>query len=568
MSDQEIAPLKTLEELLGFEKPLLCAVEPLRDVKRGKPDDPKILFCHDMMGGYLEDRFINGCDKSDSYRFHHWHLIDSFVYFSHYMVTIPPPGWISAGHKHGVKVLGTFIVESDPGTKILNEIREASLVSKVASQLAHVAASYKFDGWLINIESKMDKSCGPFLLEFLKAVTTETHRSVPGSLVIWYNSVLLDGKLDWQNELNEKNACFFNLCDGIFLNYAWTEEMLKKSADHAATRKSDVYVGIDVFARKTKYPGGYETFKAVEVARKHGLSSAIFAAGWVYETQDKKEFVANQCRFWDFPERCCPEWRVTTLPLCTSFCQGFGEKLFKAGEMVSSAAWFDLSLQQLQPRDQGHSLCDGCGVAEVCTERAYNGGGCLLLRFTPNTTKPNASPYFRLFTCDIPLGSLSVSYTFQVYPGCSERLDIALILNVRTSSCKKKKLSLGVTASVPDGEGYEATRELSTDGGPDATKCLWQTRKYHVKDTSNVPNTILEEIGISFLSFESSVAGACLLGELVVKRPEDKTRNKSAPNSSSNKRINQESSSEAGALVVEDCNNEPDRKRQRVENNS
>ncbi|KAK8765578.1 hypothetical protein V5799_031813 [Amblyomma americanum] len=555
MADREIAPLKTLEELLDFEKPLVCAVEPLRDVKRGKPDDPKILFCHDMMGGYLEDRFIHGSDKSDSYRFHHWHLIDSFVYFSHYMVTIPPPGWISAGHKHGVKVLGTFIVESDPGSKILNDIRDASLVSRVAFQLALVAASYKFDGWLINIESEMDKSCGPFLLEFLKVVTAETHRFVPGSLVIWYDSVLLDGKLDWQNELNEKNACFFDLCDGIFLNYNWTEEMLQKSVDRAGSRKSDVYVGIDVFARKTKYTGGYETFKSVEVARKYGLSSAIFAAGWVYETQDKKEFAANQCRFWDFPEHCCPEWRVKTLPLCTSFCQGFGEKLFKAGE-------------QLQPRDQGHSLCDGCGVAEVCTERAYNGGGCLLLRFTPDTTKPEASPYFRLFACEIPLGSLSVSYTFQLYPGSSDKLDIALILSVRSASGKKQQLSLGVTVSVPDGEGYEATRELSTDGGPDASKCSWQTRKYHVKDKNNVPNAILEEIGVSFLSFESSVTGACLLGELVVKRPEDKTANKSAPNNFSNKSINQVLASEAGAVAVKDCNDEPDMKRQRVEKSS
>ncbi|KAK8771474.1 hypothetical protein V5799_025282 [Amblyomma americanum] len=153
MSDPEVAALKTLEELVGFKKPQPCAVEPLRDVKRGEPDDPKILFCLDTMGGSLEDGFLHGCEKSDSYRFHHWHLINSFVYFSHHLVTIPPPGWISAGHKHGVKVLGTFAVESGPGAKVLSKIRKANLVSVVASQLAHIAASCKFDGWLINIKS-------------------------------------------------------------------------------------------------------------------------------------------------------------------------------------------------------------------------------------------------------------------------------------------------------------------------------------------------------------------------------------------------------------------------------
>ncbi|KAK8774756.1 hypothetical protein V5799_010710 [Amblyomma americanum] len=102
MSGREVAPLKTPEEFLGFKKPLPCAVEPLKDVKR---DEPKILFCLDMTGGSQDDRFINGHDKSVSYRFHHWQLINSFVYCSHHLVTIPPPGWVSTGHKHGVKVL-------------------------------------------------------------------------------------------------------------------------------------------------------------------------------------------------------------------------------------------------------------------------------------------------------------------------------------------------------------------------------------------------------------------------------------------------------------------------------
>lgn len=40
-----------------------------------------------------------------------WDQIDLFVYFSHHMVTIPPPGWVMAAHRNGVRVLGTFITE-------------------------------------------------------------------------------------------------------------------------------------------------------------------------------------------------------------------------------------------------------------------------------------------------------------------------------------------------------------------------------------------------------------------------------------------------------------------------
>nr|XP_037286765.1 cytosolic endo-beta-N-acetylglucosaminidase-like [Rhipicephalus microplus] len=564
MACAEMGPLKTLDELLNFKEPLiLCSVEPLRDVKRGLPCDPKILFCHDMMGGYHEDRFVYGCSSQNCYRFHHWQMIDSFVYFSHYLVTIPPPGWISAGHKHGVKVLGTFIVEADPGTKVLNEIREGKLTSKVASQLALVAAAHNFDGWLINIESKMDDSSGPFLKEFLEAITSETHRAVPGSLVIWYDSILLDGKLDWQNELNDKNSCFFDLCDGIFLNYGWTEEMLQKSANLAGGRRSDVYVGIDVFARNTNYTGGYETYKAVKQARQHGLSSAIFAAGWVYETQERSKFAEHQYRFWNFPRHCRSEWRLSTLPLCTSFCQGFGKNLYKAGKLVQRGSWFNLSEQQLQPWDQGRSLCGGCGAAVACTDYAYNGGSCLLLRFAPSADKPDVKPYFRLFACDLPLGSLSISYTFSRDVNPTIGVDIVLVLKVQASSGEKERLTLGVIISTPDDKRYEAKLVLSDAPAPVSSvdsNCAWQTRKYLVKDLQTDRGATLREVGVSFLFHEPTVGGRCLLGELILKRPNDESECVTAKNSSGSEGL-EDSVLDVGA--PSDAA-EPHAKRQRV----
>ena len=44
-----------------------------------------------MMGGYLEDRFLAGCEGAGAeYTFRHWALVDVWVYFSHHFVTIPP----------------------------------------------------------------------------------------------------------------------------------------------------------------------------------------------------------------------------------------------------------------------------------------------------------------------------------------------------------------------------------------------------------------------------------------------------------------------------------------------
>ena len=93
--------------------------------KRNSKNVPKTLVCHDMKGGYLDDRYpfistiiyiskyfsfkrsyLAGSPNSDAYCFTQWNLIDTFVYFSHHFVTIPPPCWIHAAHLHGVPVLG------------------------------------------------------------------------------------------------------------------------------------------------------------------------------------------------------------------------------------------------------------------------------------------------------------------------------------------------------------------------------------------------------------------------------------------------------------------------------
>ena len=63
-----------------------------------------MLVCHDMQGGYGQDSMLDGSEDPEYYTITHWHLIDIFVYFSHHLVTIPPPSWTNCCHLHGVKV--------------------------------------------------------------------------------------------------------------------------------------------------------------------------------------------------------------------------------------------------------------------------------------------------------------------------------------------------------------------------------------------------------------------------------------------------------------------------------
>ncbi len=52
---------------------------------------------------------------------------------------------------------------------------------------------------------------------------------------------------------------YFDLCDGIFLNYNWTQLGLEASRSLAGNRRGEVYVGIDVFGRGCPGGGGFNS---------------------------------------------------------------------------------------------------------------------------------------------------------------------------------------------------------------------------------------------------------------------------------------------------------------------
>ncbi|XP_057653730.1 cytosolic endo-beta-N-acetylglucosaminidase isoform X1 [Diorhabda carinulata] len=267
---------------------------------------PKTLLCHDYKGGYQADRYIHNSDEEivgNGYTFYNWSQIDIFVYFSHHFITIPPLCWINAGHKNGVKVLGTLITEFESGKDICdNQIFvDLETMKAFAQSLALLTKTFGFDGWLLNIENKVDNM--QTLKEFVPYFTNLIHTDNPSNLVIWYDSVTLAGELSWQNELNKNNKYFFDSCDGIFLNYTWNEKTLANTRKIAEHRNFDVFVGVDIFGRHMYGGGKFNTCKAVEVAFRHNLSLALFAPGWTHETIDKSDsffetFFNRDMAFW------------------------------------------------------------------------------------------------------------------------------------------------------------------------------------------------------------------------------------------------------------------------------
>ncbi|XP_047363269.1 cytosolic endo-beta-N-acetylglucosaminidase isoform X1 [Vespa velutina] len=329
-----------------------------RLTKVGKDKVPRTLLCHDMKGGYLEDRFINGSNSNEEYLFYHWSIIDTFVYFSHYFVTIPPYGWINAAHSHGVKVLGTVITEHADGEVIWNLILQSEeTVRRFANALVQIAKFYKFDGWLLNVENSIKPEGINNLVYFVKYLSDHIHKEIIGSEIIWYDSVINTGELKWQNELNEKNKDFFLGCDGIFLNYNWSDSELINSCILAIDLKrdvKDVYVGLDVWGRGCPGGGGYNSAHALERIRKRNLSVAIFAPGWTHEYFGPKTFGQLEDMFWAqlFP------FLYVHIPIYdnerfnTSFCRGSGSVYYRRGvtqsEVFDEKPFYNLSMQKVQ----------------------------------------------------------------------------------------------------------------------------------------------------------------------------------------------------------------------------
>ncbi|XP_064405516.1 cytosolic endo-beta-N-acetylglucosaminidase-like isoform X3 [Halichondria panicea] len=531
-----IAPLDTLEQVFSWQpcSDGMCvpsiSLRPRCDHQGGsKMDDPtaqKMIVCHDMMGGYIKDKYIQGHSDLNDYYFYQWQYIDAFIYFSHHFITLPPPTWTNIAHKNGVLVMGTIITEWTPGAQLCTQLfSEDWRVAQFCDQLVAMAAHYKIDGWLVNIENPIHPKLMDRLHMLLSLLTTGMHSACPGSKVIWYDSVTIEGNLTWQNTLNHLNQVFFDLCDGIFLNYNWSEDGLSSSGSVAGDRRGDVYVGVDVFGRGCFGGGGFNSCKAVEVISRQALSSALFAPGWVYETQAKSHFFQNQERFWSLLSEWVGSGRVSCLPLVSAFGRGYGESVNIDGKMVHSECWTHHSVQDIQPSVTSlSSLVTSDPMNGVRIERVlldmqtvYNNGSSLRLegtvRHTPGLNKPALA---RLFQTHLKVVSpLLVGLTFT----CDPTTSLKLYLQLHTSSSSRVFLDL-LMEPPPGKEGTVPVPLPPSSRVPHLPGCVlaplprphaqhlhrlftgepqpphpWTT-KYYIIDPADVQSCVIQELSL------------------------------------------------------------------------
>jgi mannosyl-glycoprotein endo-beta-N-acetylglucosaminidase len=197
------------------------------------------------------------------------HSAHSSLSFSHNRVTIPPPSWINAAHRHGVKILGVLyalpnhhvpiliniltsrifehnedapdLVRLLSGPDCAIEIDPSTPSEYYSFILADLARQRGFDGFLLNFEQSLPGGAkqANALAKWVRHLREELWKKVGlHAEVIWcarsrrefairhlsghvyrYDSVTTTGYVHYQNKLNNWNLPFFLSSTGFFANY-------------------------------------------------------------------------------------------------------------------------------------------------------------------------------------------------------------------------------------------------------------------------------------------------------------------------------------------------------------
>ncbi|KAK9493004.1 glycosyl hydrolase family 85-domain-containing protein [Lipomyces doorenjongii] len=371
--------LQVLQDWQESQDDLQISRAPLRRRHR-YPDrifSPRLLVCHDFKGGYSadEDALFQGYfphKTGTAYWARALALIDTFVYFSHKRVAVPPVAWTNACHKSGVRCLGTVIFEHDSSVsdaRLLLTPNPAGTGYLYADIFTRLAKHYGFDGYLLNMETTMGSPAeARELLHFIEYLKFCLHKVVgPEARVIWYDSLTSDNRVDYQDALNMTTLPFFRAAGGLFTNYFWEDRQVFEGAQLAGMLfRLDLWTGLDVWGRNVQYPAKWEIGKALGRIEASGTSLALFAPAWVYEELGSKDFETNDFSFWydkvdnetkrniSISEFIRPH-PVPVLQtenyqmFYTSFNTGHGQKFFVNGKAEYLEPWVSQSLQTALP---------------------------------------------------------------------------------------------------------------------------------------------------------------------------------------------------------------------------
>ena len=352
-----------------------------------------------------------GTDKA-VYNFTNWQYVDTLVAWagsSGEGIIVPPSGDVTdSAHRNGVPVVGTVFFPPEAYGGKVEWVQQFVQKDKrgrflMADKLLEMSAAYGFDGWFINQETNVDEATASAMKELLAYMQAKKPKK---QQIIWYDSMLPNGSVDWQGALNEKNQSYFQdgrrqMSDSMFLDFRWKE--LTSSKENAEVLKRspyDLFAGIDVQANgiNTKR----KPSSIVDNKNRPIVSLGLYCPDWTLREgaqYDVTRYWENESNFWinsqGDPRDVSTDkdsWQgisryyvektpVTALPFLTNFNVGNGDAFYLDGEKVKEGTFNNRSIQDVMPtyrwmidNQKGNQLS-----AEIAYEDAYNGGSSIKL---------------------------------------------------------------------------------------------------------------------------------------------------------------------------------------------
>ncbi|KAI1792570.1 glycosyl hydrolase family 85-domain-containing protein [Ganoderma leucocontextum] len=172
-----------------------------------------------------------------------------------------------------------------------------------ARLLAELAYQRGFDGYLLNFEYPLlgGVQQARALTMWIALLEQELKRKIgPHAEAMWYDSIVVNGQLRWQDRLNSVNLPFFLPSTSFFSNYTWPHPYPSMTAQYLLSLDqstlprpkllSDIYIGVDVWGRGSHGGGGFGCYKAISHVDPEflGLSVALFGHAWTWESEQDK----------------------------------------------------------------------------------------------------------------------------------------------------------------------------------------------------------------------------------------------------------------------------------------